>query len=153
MKITNIAVLAWLLLVTLVACDKDNNGINPENPDNTTIVEIKEESLCGTWTLSREDNGIKITTSFEIKEDNTCVYTQTITDRFNYESMDVNNVAFNGKWSYEEKGGRLTFNLSDDNGEDSVAIDCIVTKSGEIAIAFKIWDAFSEDDDYRFIKK
>ena len=145
-----------LFLLTLISCSKDDIEPEvpktPEIPETPAIVEIKEESLCGTWTMSREDNGIIISTSFEMKEDNTCVYTQTIKNVYTNQIEEVNKVSFNGKWTFDKKNIGLTFNLNDEEGNNALTLDCVVTASKDKVQSFKIKDAFSENDDYCFKK-
>ena len=102
--------------------------------------------------MSREDNGIIISTSFEMKEDNTCVYTQTIKNVYTNQIEEVNKVSFNGKWSFDKKNIGLTFNLNDEEGYNALTLDCDVTASKDKVQSFKIKDAFSEKDDYYFTK-
>lgn len=143
-----------LFFACLVSCGEDSPVVPPtppKVPDTPPVVEIKEESLSGKWHMSREDNGIEITTYFEMKEDNTCVYTQYIRDQYNNEN-EVNRIVFNGKWSFDKEKSVLTFNLNDDNGNLPLTFDCILSISKDKAWSFKIDDAFSENDYYCFIK-
>lgn len=155
MKFVNLILASCLLLMTLASCDKES--IEPEKPvtpepDKPTVVEIKEESLYGKWTLTREDNYMKITTSFEMKEDNTCVYTQTITDGYLDEIEEVNRITLNGKWSFNKENSVLTFNLNDEDGNAALMFDCTLSTSGTSVQSFKIKDTFSEKDEYCFKK-
>lgn len=147
MKILNIVLASWLLLLALVSCDKDSNEISP-------IVEVKEESISGTWELSREDNGIFITTSFTLNDDNTCVYTQTISSNMYYEDIEDCDykIELNGKWSLDKKSATLTFDLKDIEGNGTVTLQASVTgvASTGSAAAFKIIDEYSDDDNYSF---
>ena len=153
MKLLNCVLVPCLFLLTLISCSKDD--IEPEvskTPETPAIVEIKEESLCGIWTMSREDNCMEITTSFEMKENNSCVYTQTIKDGYLDENKEVNKVSFIGKWSFDKKSGILTFDLNDEEGNHALTLDCAVSVSKIKVESFKIKDTFSENDNYCFTK-
>ncbi|MDE6264074.1 MAG: hypothetical protein K2M11_02905 [Paramuribaculum sp.] len=150
MKLLNIVLVSSLFCITFASCSKEDIG--SETPDNPTVVEIKEENLSGIWTMSREDNCMKITTSFEMKENNSCVYTQTIKDGYLDENKEVNKVSFNGKWSYDKKSGILIFELNDEEGNHALTLDCAVSVSKIKVASFKIKDTFSENDDYCFTK-
>lgn len=157
MKIIYKIIILIVFLSFISSCDKSadmelDEYIKLKTNETSANVEIKEESLCGTWTLSREDNGIKITTSFEMKEDNTCVYTQTIKNVYTDQTEEVNKVSFNGKWSFDKENIGLTFNLNVEEGNNALTLDCDVTASKDKVQSFKIKDAFSEKDDYYFTK-
>lgn len=147
-----------LLLILITSCDKDNNGIEPtpNTPDTPTVVKLKTESLSGTWKLSREDNGIFISTFFNLHNDYTCEYTQTISSGEYYEDIteEDHKIELSGKWSFDENIATITFELNEPEGTGTLTLKANATGSSSTGNveSFKIADEYSANDDFCFKK-
>ncbi len=153
MKTLNTIYVLGLLFFALVSCDKNSDEIDP---DVSPTVEVKEEILFGTWKLEREDNGIFVTTSFNLRSDYTCTYTQTISSDKYYEDITEEDykIELNGKWSCDKKSAIISFELKDieGNGTFTLKANFIKSSSSSIINSFKITDGYSANDDFCFTK-
>lgn len=120
-----------------ISCNEDKKNIS-EN------IEKNIEVFYGEWELSREDNGISITTIIRINDDNSCSYKQTIEKN----PEEVYTFTLLGKWVFNNETSRLLFTFIDDENNE-ITIYAISSNDDK---SFKIDDEYSFMDDYFFEK-
>lgn len=127
-----------ILCSIFISCNEDNKNII-ENIEEKNI-----EVFYGEWKLSREDNGILITTDIKINADNSCVYEQVIEKN----QEDVYTITLLGSWVYNNDTSRLSFTFIDDENTEMT----LYAISSDNNKTFKFDDDYSIIDDYYFEK-
>lgn len=134
-----------LLMVFCCSCSGDKKDAPEIIPDPKPVEEeVKEDVFYGQWELSREDNGISITTIIKMSDDYSCSYEQTIEKN----PEEVYTIGLSGKWLYDKDASRLSFTLMDDESNELI----FSAMPSADHLSFKIEDEYSAMDDYFFEK-
>ena len=143
-----------LTLAAFASCSKDdeevfNKGNDKEKPagqpseksDSIKMIETLGK-LYGTWSMSRDDSGMPIITTFEIKRDSTYSYTQEIQENSPY------TLSLSGRWTYDLKKNEISFVFTDSISEGLNLNATLDEKQSSFVIA----DEYSAMDENKFTK-
>lgn len=152
-KILKYILITSLTLAVFASCSKDdeeilNKGNDKESPtapseksDSIKMIETLNK-LYGTWSMSRDDSGMPIITTFEIKRDSTYSYTQEIKENSPY------TLSLSGCWTYDLRKNEISFVFTD-SISDGLNLNAILDEKQS---SFVIDDEYSAMDDNKFTK-
>lgn len=165
-KILRYILMTSLMMAVFASCSKDDEEIlNKVNDKEEPKEEPKEDStedpteqpseksdsikmietlnkLYGAWSMSRDDSGMPIITTFELKKDSIYSYTQEIQENSPY------TLSLSGRWTYDLKKNELSFVFTDSLSEGLNLNATFDEKQSSFIIA----DEYSAMDKNKFTK-